>query len=529
MLDVIERVGNRIPHPFWLFLVLGGVVLVLSLVLSWLGVSVSSPTEDEPVEVVNLLSVAGIRRIVTEAITNFTSFPPLGIVLVVMMGVAVAEGSGMIAGFVRGVVTTVHGRWLTFAVALTGITGSVASDAVIIVLPPLAAMAYLALGRSPLLGIAVAFASVDAGFNASLVITAAEPLYAGISTSAAQLVDEAHVVSPLANIYFTIPSSIFLAVLITVVIERWVAPRIEGMRLDGPHAPGGKRADHTTGTKGAPATKATGDAAEVASEAVDLDSVESMRLTGAEKRGMRNATLALIGFFVLLGVAISVPGSPLRGENGGILTGPALLHVSILIALLFIAIGVAYGRTVGTISSWSDMPEFMVNGMKDVAPVLVLFFVAAQFIAWFEWSNIGTVLAVSGADLIEALGVATPFVMVGIILMTFLLNLFITSGSAQWTLMAPVIVPGMMLLGVDPAVSQVLFRIGDSGSHLITPLNVYFALMLVYLQRYRRDAGIGTLVSMTLPVCFAVLIGWTAFFLLWYALGIPLGPGAPVR
>ena len=524
MLDAIERVGNRIPHPFWIFLILGGVVLVLSLVLSWFGVGVESPAEEEPVEVVNLLSVAGIRRIVTEAITNFTGFPPLGIVLVVMMGVAVAEGSGMIAGFVRGVVTMVSGRWLTFAVALTGITGSVASDAVIIVLPPLAAMAYLALGRNPLLGIAVAFASVDAGFNASLVITAAEPLYAGISTSAAQLMEEDYVVSPLANIYFTIPSSIFLAALITLVVERWVAPRVEGIELDGPYAPGGDRADRITETKGA-----TGEAAEVAGEAVDFDSVESMRLTALEKRGMRNATLTAVGFFVVLAGCVAVPGSPLRGEEGGILTGPALLHVSILIALLFIAVGVAYGRTVGTLTSWGDMPEFMVKGMRDVAPVLVLFFVAAQFIAWFEWSNIGTVLAVSGADLIESLGLATPFVMVGVILMTFVLNLFITSGAAQWTLMAPVIVPGMMLLGVDPEVSQVLFRIGDSGSHLITPLNVYFALMLVYLQRYRRDAGIGTLVSMTLPVCFAVLIGWTAFFLLWYALGIPLGPGAPVR
>ena len=524
MLDAIERVGNRIPHPFWIFLILGGVVLVLSLVLSWFGVGVESPAEEEPVEVVNLLSVAGIRRIVTEAITNFTGFPPLGIVLVVMMGVAVAEGSGMIAGFVRGVVTMVSGRWLTFAVALTGITGSVASDAVIIVLPPLAAMAYLALGRNPLLGIAVAFASVDAGFNASLVITAAEPLYAGISTSAAQLMEEDYVVSPLANIYFTIPSSIFLAALITLVVERWVAPRVEGIELDGPYAPGGDRADRITATKGA-----TGEAAEVAGEAVDFDSVESMRLTALEKRGMRNATLTAVGFFVVLAGCVAVPGSPLRGEEGGILTGPALLHVSILIALLFIAVGVAYGRTVGTLTSWGDMPEFMVKGMRDVAPVLVLFFVAAQFIAWFEWSNIGTVLAVSGADLIESLGLATPFVMVGVILMTFVLNLFITSGAAQWTLMAPVIVPGMMLLGVDPEVSQVLFRIGDSGSHLITPLNVYFALMLVYLQRYRRDAGIGTLVSMTLPVCVAVLIGWTAFFLLWYALGIPLGPGAPVR
>lgn len=532
VLDVIERTGNRIPHPFWLFLILGALVLVLSLVLSILGVSVRSPTGDGPVEVVNLLSVEGLRRIIAEAITNFTAFPPLGIVLVVMMGVAVAEGSGVISTAVRSVVTTVSGRWLTFAIALTGITGSVASDAVIIVLPPLAAMAFLAVGRSPLLGIALAFASVDAGFNASLFITAAEPLYAGISTSAAQLVDEEYVVSPLSNIYFTIPSAVFLAGIITVVMERFVAPRVEGLALDGPYAPGGDKGPAAAKRRSAAATPEG--AAEEAPTAPDdghgdMESVDSMRLSRREKRGLRNAALALIGSLVLITVAVAVPGSPLRGEDGAILTGPALMHVSVLIALVFVAIGVAYGVTVGTISSWADLPEFMVKGMKDVAPVLVLFFIAAQFIAWFEWSNIGTVLAVSGADLIESLGVATPLVMVGVILMTFVLNLFITSGSAQWTLMAPVIVPAMMLLGVNPETSQVLFRIGDSGSHLITPLNVYFALMLTYLQRYRRDAGIGTLVSMTLPVCIAVLIGWTLFFLAWYALGIPLGPGAPVR
>ncbi|WP_153394119.1 AbgT family transporter [Ornithinicoccus halotolerans] len=512
MLDMIERAGNRIPHPFWLFLILGGIVLVLSLVLSLLDVSVASPNENETIAVVNLLSVDGIRRIVTEAISNFTGFPPLGIVLVVMMGVAVAEGSGLISTAVRSVVTSVSGRWLTFAVAITGVSGSVASDAVVVVLPPLAALAYLAVGRSPLFGIAVGFASVDAGFNASLFITAGEPLYAGISTSAAQILDEDYVVSPLANIYFTIPSAVFLAALITLVMERYVAPRVERIELDGPYAPG-----------------ATTDDAEEASEGGEFEDLESMRLSAAEKRGLRNAALALVAFLAAIAALVAIPGSPLRGEEGGILTGPVLLHVSVLIALMFVALGVAYGVTVGTISSWTQLPEFMVNGMKDIAPVLVLFFAAAQFIAWFEWSNIGTILAVSGADLIESMGLATVVLFIVVIVMTYLLNLFITSGSAQWTLMAPVIVPAMMLLGVSPEVSQMLFRIGDSASNLITPLNVYFALMLTYLQRYRRDAGIGTLLSMTLPVSIAVFFGWTAFFLLWYALGIPIGPGAPVR
>lgn len=533
MLDVVERVGNRIPHPFWLFLILGVVVLVLSWVLSLAGVSVQSPTEDETIAVENLLSVEGLRRIVTESITNFTGFPPLGIVLAVMLGVAVAEGSGLITAAVRGVVTRVSGRWLTFWVALTGVTGSIASDAVTVILPPLAALAYLAVGRSPLFGIAVGFCSVSAGFNASLVINATDPLLAGISTSAAQIIEEDYVVSPLANIYFTVPSSILLAVIITLVLEKYVAPRTEQLELDGPHARNGGQERQpsatATGIEGTGSGDTGSEATEGEDPAAEFTDLESMRLDAEEKRGLRNAALALVAFLAVLGTVIAIPGSPLRGEDGDILTGPALMSVSILIALLFIVVGIAYGRTVGSVSSWGDIPEFMVKGMNDLAPVLVLFFAAAQFIAWFTWSNIGTVLAVSGAALIESMGVPAVLLLMVVILMTYVLNVFITSGSAQWTLMAPVLVPGLMLLGFSPEVSQMLFRIGDSASNIITPLNVYFALMLTYLQRYRKDAGVGTLLAMTLPVSVAILIGWTAFFLLWYAVGLPLGPGVPVR
>lgn len=530
-LDVIERVGNRIPHPFWLFLILGGIVLLLSWLLSAAGVSVRSPTGEEPVEVVNLLSVEGLRRIIVEAITNFTGFPPLGIVLVVMLGVAVAEGSGAITTAVRGVVTKVPARWLTFGVALTGVTGSIASDAVTVVLPPLAALAYLAVGRSPLFGIAVGFCSVSAGFNASLIINATDPLLAGISTSAAQIVEADYVVSPLANIFFTVPSSVVLAAVITVVLEKWVAPRVADMELDGPAVTADAQGEAVAAREQSDGAGdgTDGDPADDAPAGADFTDLESMRLSGEEKRGLRNATFALVGFLVALGVVIAIPGSPLRGENGEVLTGPGLMSVSILIALMFVAVGVAYGLTVGSIARWSDVPEFMVKGMKDLAPVLVLFFAAAQFIAWFSWSNIGTVLAVSGADLIEALGVPPVVLFIVMILMTYTLNLFITSGSAQWTLMAPVLVPGLMLLEISPEVSQMLFRIGDSSSNIITPLNVYFALMLTYLQRYRRDAGVGTLLSMTLPVSVAVLATWTAFFLLWYAVGLPIGPGVAPR
>ena len=526
VLDVIERWGNRIPHPFWLFTGLAILVALLSAVLSQTPISVQVPGEDAPVAIENLLTVENLRRMVVESISNFTGFPPLGIVLVVMLGVAVAEGSGMIMAAVRLVVTSVSGRWLTFAIALTGITGSIASDAITVILPPLAAMAFLAVGRNPLLGIGLGFTAVSAGFNASLIINATDPLLAGISTTTAQLVEEDYVVSPLANIYFTVVSSVLLAVIITVVFERWVSPRMEaeGWRSENSEA-GDVDEDEAGGD--AAGEDAAGDDDQAAD--TEFESLEDAELDQTEKRALKVGGLAALGFLAVVAIITAIPGSPLRGEDGAILTGPAILSVSILIAGLFVVAGVAYGRVAGTITSWGDLPTFMAKGMSDLAPVLVLFFAAAQFIAWFGWSNMGTVLAVSGANAIESLGVPPLVVILLVVLMTYVLNLFITSGSAQWTLMAPVIVPALMLLGIAPEVAQMGFRIGDSASNIITPLNVYFALMLTYLQRYKKDAGVGTLLSITLPISVAVLLGWVAFFGLWYAVGLPLGPGAPIR
>lgn len=530
-LDVVERVGNRIPHPFWLFVGLALLVVALSAVLSRLPISVTVPGEDAPVGIDSLLTVDNLRRMVVESISNFTGFPPLGIVLVVMLGVAVAEGSGMIMAAVRLVVTKVSGRWLTFAIAITGITGSIASDAITVILPPLAAMAFLAVGRSPLVGIGLGFTAVSAGFNASLIINATDPLLAGISTTAAQIIDEEYVVSPLANIYFTILSSLVLAAIITLVFERWVSPRMEGVELDADGDGDGLTArPDETGSEETGSEKAGSDEARSDDlEPDEFDDLESAALDDTEKRGLRNGSLAGLVFLLIVGAVTAIPGSPLRGEEGEILTGPAIMSVSILIALLFVVMGVAYGLTARTITSWADLPAFMAKGMSDLAPVLVLFFAAAQFIAWFSWSNMGTVLAVGGAGAIESLGVPPLAVILLVVLLTYLLNLFITSGSAQWTLMAPVIVPALMILGIAPEVSQMGFRMGDSASNIITPLNVYFALMLTYLQRYKKDAGVGTLMAMTLPASVAILLGWVSFFVLWYAIGLPLGPGSPVR
>lgn len=332
-------------------------------------------------------------------------------------------------------------------------------------------------------------------------------------------------------------NSIFLAALITLVAERYVAPRLEREEHDSPTGVtdddqqdgGHDQHDEHDQTSSSQGTDSDAQDSSPSDALANAESLDDLALDDTERRGIRNAAIAGAVFVLAFCGAVAIPGSPLRAPDGTILTGPALLSVSIIIALLFVVVGVAYGKTVGTLSSWSDLPAWMTSGMKDLAPVLVLFFAAAQFIAWFSWSNMGTVLAVVASDTIESLGVPEVVLFLAIILMVYLLNLFITSGSAQWTLMAPVLVPAMMLLDVQPGVTQMLFRIGDSASNIITPLNVYFALMLTYLQRYRKDAGVGTLLSITLPVSVAILVGWTAFFLLWYAVGLPLGPGVPSR
>lgn len=497
----VERIGNKLPHPFWLFVGLGLLILVLSAVLGSLGVSATSPADGEEVAVTSLLDAEGLRRILTEAVPNFTAFPPLGLIIAVMLGVAIAEHAGMISAAIRAVVSRVSARWLTFVLALTGVTGSVASDAIYVVLIPLGAAAFKAVGRSPVLGAVVAFGSASAGYNASLFITGTDAILAGLSTTSAELVEPGYVVSPVANYFFSIASAIFLAGVVTLVTELLLTRTTRGM------------VDPETETE-----SRSGEAA----------SLDDFSTSAAESRGLRRGGLAALAFFLLYLVALLVPGSPFRGEEG-VLDSPLLSDVVVPIALLFAIAGIVFGLSVGTVRTWSDVPEMMAKGLMSLAPVLVLFFAAAQFVAYFSWSNIGQVLAIRGSELLQAADLPVVVMFGGLVLLVTVLNFFITSGSAQYSLMAPVIVPLFLLVGVQPEVTQMLFRIGDSPTNIISPMSPYFALALGYVQQYYRKAGIGTLLSLTLPLSLIMLVSWFAFFVLWYAVGIPLGPGVPVR
>lgn len=511
VLGWIEVIGNRLPHPFWLFVLLAVLIIPLSELLARLGASAVDPVTGETVAVTSLLNGEGLRQIVAGVVPNIVEFPPLGVVLVVMLGVAVADGAGLINTALRVVVAKVPARWLTFVLALAGVTGSIASDAITVVLIPLGAAAFKAAGRSAVLGAVVAFASASAGFNASLVVNLTDPLLGGISTSAAQLVDPEYQVSPIANYYFSAASAVVLALLITVVTER-VLTRM------------------TTRVHEAELAAERDGTAEI-DEDQDRPQItqENLRVYGPEEiRGLRWAGIATLVYVALYFLALLLPFSPLRGvEEEGALSSVLITDISGPIALLFLVAGTAYGIPAGTIRRFADIPELMARGIRDIAALLVLLAAAAQFIAFFTWTDMGTVIAISGSGLLEAAGLPLPILFLSVVLIVAVLNLFLTSGSALYTLVAPVIVPMFMYLGVNPETTQMLYRIGDSAFNIITPLNAFFALTLGVVQQRLPRAGIGTLMSLLLPFAISILVVWFLFFLLWWGLGIPLGPGAP--
>ncbi|MCF4007574.1 AbgT family transporter [Corynebacterium uropygiale] len=515
LLGVIEWLGNKLPDPFWLFVILGILVLISSWIGEHLGMSAMNPSTEEEVHVENLLSAEGFHKIFTEAVNNFISFPPLGLILTVMLGIAVAEHSGLIGAAMRGVVNKVSPKTLTFTVALLGVTGSIASDAVYVILIPLGAAAFKQMGRSPVVGAMVAFAASSAGFNASLILNITDVLLAGISTSAASMIDPEYEVGALANYFFVIPSAIVLALIITVVTELFMYRRTHEL------------VDHDdVDYEAASFTRPT--ASHEDEEDVESEDVE-LTLQPHEKRGMRWASVVSIVVLAAYFAFLFIPGSPMRGEGGSIIQSPLITGVAVAITVFFLAAGIAYGLGAGTISSGKDVPEFMAEGLKTLLPMLVLFFVVAQFIAYFSWSNLGTWTAIKGSELLTHLDLPHPVLFLCFVLLVAVLNLLITSGSAQWALMAPIIVPMMLLVGVSPEVSQMLFRIGDSPTNIITPMSPYFALALTFLQRYHKNAGVGTLMSLAIPYSVSMLLGWFVFFLVWYFLGIPLGPGVPIR
>lgn len=492
-LNVIERVGNALPHPATLFGIFALIILVLSAILSAFGVSAVHPGTDETYEVINLLSRDGLHRILEEMVTNFTSFAPLGIVIVAMLGIGLAENSGLIAAIIRSLVIYSPERLLTFIIVLAGILSNVASSVGYVLLVPLAATIFLALGRHPIAGMAAAFAGVSGGYSANLVLGTIDPLLAGLSQEAAKLVDPAYLVNPTANYYFMIVSTFLIAGLGTWITEKIIVPRL------------GKY------------------------DATNTDMEEVERLSPLEKKGIKRSLWVLLGLVALILIGIIPENGILRGEGGDLLTSPVLSGVVAIIFIVAGLMGLVYGVAVGKYKNDSDVMKGMSESMKSLSNYLVLVFFAAQFVEYFNWSNIGIVLAIDGAEFIKSLSLGLIPLVILFVIFSGMINLVMGSASAKWALLAPIFIPMFMFLGYTPELTQVVYRIGDSVTNIISPMMSFFALIIVYFQRYDSKAGIGTLVATMLPYSVMFFIGWIILLIIWLLMGWPLGPGAGIH
>ncbi|MBP3088771.1 AbgT family transporter [Corynebacterium sp. sy017] len=518
----LERLGNKLPAPLWLFMFFAVMVAVGSWIGSALGLHAQDPQTGETIYVTNLLTKQGIQQMFSEAINNFTTFPPLGVIITVMFGVAVAEHSGLISALIRVMVARVGARTITFMLSLAGVTGSIASDAIYVILIPIGAISFRALGRSPIVGAIVAFAASSAGFNASLILNITDVLLGGISTSAAHIVDESYEVSPLANYFFVIASTILLSLIITAVTELYMERKAHSI-IDHSAIDFSELSFANSEDSAAPSDSDTSTGTGADSGAV---SEKDLSLKPQEVKALKVTGIAAAIYIACYFAALFAPFSPLYSPEGP-LEGPLIRAIAVPITAGFFILGTVYGLAAKTITESADVPNFIAKGLAPLLPLIGLFLVLSQFLAWFKWSNLGVWLAIKGAELLQKWHLPLVVTFTLLVLMVALLNLLITSGSAQWSLMAPIVVPMMMYIGVSPEVSQMIFRIGDSTTNIITPMSPSFALALIFLQRYYKKAGVGTLFSLALPYSLSMLISWFLFFILWYFLGLPLGPGTP--
>lgn len=510
-LNTVEQVGNRLPHPITMFAALALFIVVLSGILAAAGISAEGEVIDsatlevtkQTVAVVSLMDRDGLVYMLTHMVSNFTEFAPLGVVLVTMLGVGCAEGSGYLSALLKKTVSVTPKALVTPMLVFLGVMSNVASDVGYVVLIPLGAMVFLACGRHPIAGIAAAFAGVSGGFSANLLIGTLDPMLAGISSEAAQLVSPGYVVEPSANWYFMIVSTFLIVALGSLVTDRIVEPRLAGKRTGG---------------------EAEGQAA--SAECGYSDGV--MPLTEKERRALLFAN----GSFLLLAAGTALLAWPqesfLRNpETKSLLSSsPFMSGLIVLIAFLFFVPSVIYGRLAGTYRGEKDVCAQLGSNMEAMGGYIALSFAAAQFISYFNYTKLGTILALKGAGFLGDIGAGGPVLMVLFILLAALINLFMGSASAKWTILAPVFVPMFMLLGYSPELVQVAYRIGDSCTNLITPLMAYFAMVVVFAKKYDENSGIGTLVSTMLPYCLCFLVGWSLLLIIWMAFGLPLGPGA---
>lgn len=499
-LNGVETVGNKLPHPITMFAMLAAGIVLLSGLLAALGVSATGEMIDsktmelsqQTISVVSLMSREGLAYMLTGAVTNFTAFAPLGVVLVTMLGVGCGEGSGYLGALIKKAVSVTPAAIVTPMLVFLGVMSNVATDIGYVVLIPIGAVVFMAYGRHPMAGLAAAFAGVSGGFSANLLIGALDPMLSGITTEAAGMINPGYVVSPAANWYFMIVSTILIVVVGTFVTDKIVEPRLSGHKQTA------------------------------------VDVAKATGLEEKEKRALHWANISLMVLVAGIALAALPENSFLRNAETGSLMNdsPFMSGLIIIIALIFFVPSVVYGRIAGTYKNEKDVCAQLGDNMSAMGGYIALAFVAAQFISYFNYTKIGTVLALSGAEVLGQLNISGPILMILFILFAASVNLLMGSASAKWTILAPVFVPMFMLLGYSPELTQVAYRIGDSCTNLITPLMSYFAMVVVFAKKYDKDSGIGTLISTMLPYSVFFMISWSLLLMIWMIAGLPLGPGA---
>lgn len=524
-LDMVEKVGNRVPHPAIIFLLLVAGVVLLSHVMHLTRVSVSydvilpATREYSPVQVLDplmsgmgspygyagidetetvierrtatansLLTGEGIRFMYTSVIPNFMGFTAVGLIIVAMLGVGVAEESGLIKALIRKLVIVAPPKILTYILVFVGILSSIAADAGYLVLIPLAGAAFLSVGRHPLAGLAAGFAAVAGAFTVNMLIKPLDAVLVEFTNDAIHLVDPDVSIDLASNLWFSVVSVLFLTIIIAVVTERIIEPRLG---------------------------KFTGQRPEE----------ESATLSTDEKRGLLYAAIALVGVLGAFALLTLPSGAPLRDQETGALIGntPFMSGLIAAITLVFLAAGMAYGYGAKTITKSTDVIKAMEKATSGLGSLIFLLFIIAQFIAYFNYSNMATLLAVSLSDMLQTANIGPLWLLLGFIVVVVLLDFLITGAIAKWALFAPIFVPLLMRLDVEPETVLAAYRLADSPINMITPLNAYFALVVVFCQKYDKNAGVGTVVALMLPYVAIMLVLWTALFIAWHLMGLPWG------
>lgn len=496
ILDTVERVGNQVPHPVMIFVYLIGFVIVLSTLLAIFGAEVSYQAYNpatgniEPANAAarGLLTIEGIRFMYTGVVANFMGFNAVGVIIIAMVGVGVAEEAGLVKALIRKLVIIAPPRLLTYILVFVGILSSVAADAGYLVLIPLAAAAFLSVGRHPLAGLAAAFAAVASAFLVNILIVPVDGILTEITNDAARLVNPNASIDLAANLWFSIASTLLLTVLIALITERVIEPRL--------------------GTY-------TGDYTVPGENSMSED----------EARGLRYARNAFFGVLAFILLLLLPPGAPLRNaETGAMISdSPFMNSLIVTIALIFMVTGIAYGKGARTMNTTNEAIGAMQKAIASLGGLILLLLVISQFIAFFNYTNMATLAAVSMAEFLKALNLPSIAVLIGFVVAVMGLDLIITAAIAKWAIFAPVFVPLLMQLGMEPEVVLAAYRVGDSPMNAITPLNAYFAMIVTFAIKYQKGAGVGTVIALMLPYVVVLSVVWTAFLAGWYLLGLPWG------